>query len=355
MDKYRIDSHKLIYHVDRVNSWLKGENIYPIYIEISASGACNHRCVYCALDFMEYKPRLLDSFMLKKRLKEMARLGVKSVMFAGEGEPLMHKNIAEIINHAKKWGIDVALTTNGVLLTPRVIDKTLANITWIKVSINAATQETYSKIHRTSRADFDKVIANMSYAARLRKKNGYSCTLGMQLVLLPENCHEAASLAKIAKDIGMDYLVIKPYSQHPSSKTTRYKDIKYSKYLTLAKKLQGFNDKKFNVIFRINTMKKWDQAKRDYRCCGALPFWAYIDAGANVWGCSAYLGDKRFLYGNINKEPFKAIWEGGDRKASLELAASRLDVKKCRVNCRMDEVNRYLWELKNPPAHVNFI
>ena len=31
------------------------------------------------------------------------------------------------------------------------------------------------------------------------------------------------------------------------------------------------------------------------------------------------------------------------------------DTCQCRVNCRMDEVNRYLWSLENPPGHVNFI
>jgi len=35
MDEYRIDSHKLIFHVDRVASWLKGADIYPIYMEVS--------------------------------------------------------------------------------------------------------------------------------------------------------------------------------------------------------------------------------------------------------------------------------------------------------------------------------
>jgi hypothetical protein len=33
----------------------------------------------------------------------------------------------------------------------------------------------------------------------------------------------------------------------------------------------------------------------------------------------------------------------------------KLDVSRCRVNCRMDEINRYLWDLKSPPEHVNFI
>ena len=53
-DDILIDSHKLMFHVDTVNKWLKGEKFYPIYVEVGPSGACNHRCIFCALDYLGY-------------------------------------------------------------------------------------------------------------------------------------------------------------------------------------------------------------------------------------------------------------------------------------------------------------
>jgi len=275
MDKYKIDSHKLNYHPARVGSWLNGEDTYPIYMEMSPIGACNHRCTFCGLDFMGYQNRKLEIPMLKKLIPELGRLGLKSIMHGGEGEPLLHKDFAEIVELTVNSGIDVAITTNGVLLKKERADAIIKNCKWIKVSINAGTADTYSKIHSTKPADFDKVIENMTYAVELKKKNNLSCTLGMQIILLPENRNEIETLADIAQQIGMDYLVVKPYSQHTKSDTEIYKDIKYNEDLVLADALEKYNTEDFSVIFRLNTMKKWDESNRTYKCCLALPFWSY--------------------------------------------------------------------------------
>jgi radical SAM protein with 4Fe4S-binding SPASM domain len=355
MDEYRIDTHKLMYHVNRVNDWLRGEDVYPIYVELSPIGACNQRCTFCALDYMEYDPRFIDKGLLKKRLSEMARLGVKSIMFAGEGEPFLYKDIDEIINHTREAGIDVAVTTNGVCLTEKLVKKALASITWIKISINGATRDTYSLIHRTSPEDFERVITNVSHAVKVRNSSRLMTTIGMQMILLPENAREAVAMARLAKQTGVDYLVIKPYSQHLMSHTTRYKDFTYRDFYKLGKELKDFSDESFQVILRAHTMKKLESEDRFYKRCQALPFWAYIDSGGGVWGCSAFLGDERFLYGNINEHTFEEIWKGARRKKVLKYVSEELDPADCRRNCRMDEINRYLWELRNPPAHVNFI
>lgn len=355
LDKFRIDSHKLMFHVGKVADWSEGKDIYPIYAEISPAGSCNHRCTYCALDYMEYKPRFLPSDILKTRLTELGRLGLKSVMYAGEGEPFLHKDIASIINHTKASGIDVAITSNGALFDPEMSSATLASITWIKISFNAGTSQTYAKIHRTKERDFDRVLSNITEAVRIRKERGLSSTIGIQMILLPENAHEAVALAKIAKDIGADYLVIKSYSQHLKSITKQYEGFAYKDFYSLNDELQKVSTDSFRVVFRENAMKKLEEKKRAYDVCRALPFWTYIDAGGGVWGCSAYLGDGRFYFGSILENTFEEIWKSGKRKEVMRFVAEKLDIKDCRRNCRMDEINRYLHELKHPSPHVNFI
>lgn len=355
-DKHQIDGHKLNYHIDRVHDWINGDTVYPIYVEIAPAGACNHRCTFCAVDYIGYKTVFLDKQLMKDRLAEMGRLGVRSVMFAGEGEPLLHKDLPEVICHAKGNGVDCAITTNAVPLTAKWAEAALESITWIKTSINAGTAESYGNIHQTKPEDFDRVVSNLETAVKIRNKNGWSCTLGAQMVLLPENEHEAVTLAKTMKSIGMDYLVIKPYSQHKKSITRTYEDIDYSKSANMKDDLQALNGDGFSVVFRDRTMTKLFEETSYYQKCYSTPhFWGYIMADGAVYGCSAYLLDERFCYGNINENSFQEIWEGEKRQANLKFVENELDITECRKNCRMDEVNRYLWDIKHPPEHVNFI
>lgn len=364
MDKYGIDSQKIVYHPARIAEWLeasddweKAKKVYPIYIELSPSGACNHRCIFCAVDYIGYKPIFLDTAKLKQVLTEMGAKGVKSVMMGGEGEPLLHPQIIDLTNHAKKSGLDVSYTTNGVLLSDKFIKEALQSVTWIKVSLNAGSPESYHKIHRTKGEDFNKVIDNLRRAVNFKKENNINCTLGAQMVLLPENAHEALSLAKLLKEIGLDYFVVKPYSQHKFSLTKQYEEIKYESYLKLGEELKEISNDSFNAVFRGHTMKKWDQQERPYQTCYSTPFfWGYLMANGDLYSCSAFLNDDRFNCGNINIESFSEIWEGEKRKKNWELLKNNFNISECRNNCRMDEVNRYLSQLKDqPPEHVNFI
>lgn len=354
-DDYLIDGHKLIYHPREVSRWAMGEEIFPLYVELSPAGGCNHRCAFCALDYLGYAPRFLDTALMLDRLPEMGRLGVRSVLFGGEGEPLLHPDIATLASCARKGGIDVALTTNGALLTEAAAAALVPLSSWIKVSVDAGDAATYAALHGTRESDFELVFKNIERTAGLIASRRADCTLGVQAILLPDNAAGLEALAARARDAGADYLVIKSYSQHGRSLTRRYERFDYSPYLALSERLARFETGRFKVIFRTNAMRKLGDEERGYPRCLALPFWAYVDSNAGVWGCSAHLGDDRFLCGSLREQTFEAIWRGEKRRRLAEWAACEFDPNACRRNCRMDEVNRYLWELRHPPAHVNFV
>ena len=46
-DKWNMDSHKLFWHLERLESWQKGERIAPLHIDMGISSGCNMACTFC--------------------------------------------------------------------------------------------------------------------------------------------------------------------------------------------------------------------------------------------------------------------------------------------------------------------
>lgn len=346
-----IESHKLMYHPKHVSSWLENKNIYPIEIEVSPTGGCNHRCVFCALDYVGYEPVIMDVDVLIKNFKEIHQEGLKSVILSGEGEPLLNKNIDRLITETNNIGIDVAISTNGVLLDENLSAQILKHLTWIRFSVAAAKEATYKKIHNSKSGDFAKVLNNLESAVKTKRDNRLRVTLGVQLLLTNDNADEVVELAETLKKIGVDYFTVKPFSKHPKSDNNIIFD--YSNVSDIASELSEIATSEFAIYFRSNTMKKKNE-KKPYKKCYGLPFMTHIDAKGNIWPCVAFVGSE-LSYGNVYEQSFKEIW-AGKKRAEINAVFDKMDLdRECRELCRLDEINRYLNQLKNPVAHVNFI
>src|SRR5208282_3317539 len=114
-ERFLLDGHKLHYHPRIVADFLEGKDAVPLYAEISPVAHCNHRCIFCNFNYLGHKGRFQDGRMLSL-VEELAEAGVKSVVFAGSGEPTIHPDKVPAIKRAKKAGLDVAMSTNGALL-----------------------------------------------------------------------------------------------------------------------------------------------------------------------------------------------------------------------------------------------
>ncbi len=351
-ENIRMDSHKLIYHPDVVARWMRGENIYPIEIEISPSGACNHRCTFCAVDYIGYEPAFLDKDIILRDISRMSKKGLKSIICSGEGEPLLNKNMSDIANGIKVCGVDVAMSTNGVLFTKEKAEECLEAFTWVRYSIASMEEESYHKIQRGKAGDLDRVKTNLADAVKVKKDRKLKTTLGVQCLLLPDNMFQLSEMAKELREIGVDYLTVKPYSQHLHSENSF--QIDYQAMLEMEQEIKSYTTETFTVHFRANAMKKMHHEKC-YQQCYGLPFMTHIDAKGNVWPCVAHIGTKEFCYGNIYEQTFEEIWEGTRRQEVIK-KLNGLDLNKvCREACRLDEINQYLDELRHPGGHVNFI
>lgn len=152
----------------------------------------------------------------------------------------------------------------------------------------------------------EKVLANMQEAVKVKKDQKLKTTLGVQLLLLPDNKDELVQMGKELKKIGVDYFTIKPFSQHPQSQQILQVD--YQEMLELEEKVKSLETESFKIYFRAHAMKKLE-CKRGYQHCWALPFMVYVDAKGNLWPCIVFMGKDELKYGNLNEETFCQIWK----------------------------------------------
>lgn len=351
MTDIRLDSHKLLYHPARVARWLAEGDCFPLYVEIGLTNRCNHRCDFCALDWLSGTKVDMDREVLLAALKDMAAHGVRSLMFAGEGESLLHRDAPLFMRTARELGMKVALTTNGVPLTPDKAELVLPQLTWARFSVNGGTPEVYARMHGTRPEDFARVLANITAAAAIRKRQGLRVDIGVQTLLLPENAAEIPRLAELVRETGADNLQVKPYSQHPASQNRRDPD--YQEYEELAAELRRLETDTFHILFRRNTIESLARGF-EYNTCHGLPFFALINAHGDILPCNLFYEKPVYSYGNLHQASFSAIWQGEQRKRVRRMLAER-SIQECRQICRLDQINRYLHRLRHPGPSDDFI
>lgn len=85
-------------------------------ISWNTTKACNLKCEHCYRDAGLKDPQELNTIEGKDLLSEIAKSGFKIVILSG-GEPLMRKDIFELISFAKNQGLRPVLGSNGTLIT----------------------------------------------------------------------------------------------------------------------------------------------------------------------------------------------------------------------------------------------
>lgn len=131
------------------------------YLRISLTERCNLRCFYCMPEEgipLRDRSEFMSTEELMRITETFVNLGVRKIRLTG-GEPLLKKNVSQIIFDLAALPIDLAITTNGILLDTYapLLEKT--NIRNINVSLDSLKKERFNAISR--RDYFDRIIGNI--------------------------------------------------------------------------------------------------------------------------------------------------------------------------------------------------
>ncbi len=359
-DQYRMDGHKLHWHLDRVNDWLNGKRIAPLHIDAGLSKGCNIRCEYCygvtqGNFFKEGAKIYFPREPLLNYVKDAGEAGVRSMAIIGEAEPTLNPNLYDAIIAGHKAGMDMSLGTNGILLdTTEKGEEALANLKWVRFNISAADQQSYERIHGSKL--FETALAKIRFCVETKKKNHLDLTVGLQSVLIPSNVNQMVPLAKLGRELGVDYFVIKHCSDTRENTLGVFDSLnEYHGFEQLLKDAEAQSSEGYNVIVKWN--KIMNEGKRRYDSCLCSPFLINSSGDGKVFPCGMFFFDRQdeFCMGDLTKQSFKDIIKSEQYWRVVE-RLKHFDVHtECYSNCRGHYVCEYLWDLTHPPDHVNFI
>lgn len=145
----------------------------PYLIQIFPCYACNFHCQYCIHALPEAQrgvisdKRFMDMSVYRRLIDDLFTHGktVKMLRFAGIGEPLLHPQIAEMVEYARQKQVaqNIDIVTNGSLLTKELSDQLLdAGLTTLRVSVEGLSAEEYLQ-NAGAHIDWEKFIAQLEY------------------------------------------------------------------------------------------------------------------------------------------------------------------------------------------------
>jgi len=143
----------------------------PFRVFFYVSSFCNFHCSFCPhghSQAVKQKPQALMPLSLaQKCLNDLMAFPdkIKLLTFAGVGEPLLNKNLPEIIQTAVEYEVaeKYEITTNASLLTDQLSEKLIrAGISLIQISIYGLNDLQYKEFSNAS-LKFDDLVRNIEY------------------------------------------------------------------------------------------------------------------------------------------------------------------------------------------------
>jgi radical SAM protein with 4Fe4S-binding SPASM domain len=174
----------------------------PLFLQVEPTILCNLECAFCINPFL---PRTRTSLSLDKFKRIVDEVpSVAKISLVGIGESFMNKQLWDIVRYAKSRGIEIGTTSNGTILTDRILGEIIdSGLDFLNFSLDGATKATYEKMRPG--AVFEQVLGNIRRIADAARAAGRP-PLAIWFLSNRNNITELPMMVPLVKSLGITSL-----------------------------------------------------------------------------------------------------------------------------------------------------
>jgi MoaA/NifB/PqqE/SkfB family radical SAM enzyme len=286
---------------ENIVSKIRNLNI-PTHVQLEITKKCNLHCCFCYAECDNSDG--LPQNVIFSLLDDLKKMGTLEINFTG-GEPLMRKDIFNILRYAKKLGFSITLNTNATLLSENNIDELQKLVSKFEISLHSYKKNQHDSITGVQ-GSYDKTKNSLSFFKDSPEKVLLKCVLTSisidNWMLLKEFSDRNGFMCSF------DTLITPTYSGNTSP--LKYQITSEENYgLIRSQPVLAYRTSPDTVLHHL------EKGKLSDGICSAGRTSAFIDSNGYCFPCITFKTNPPKLYKNtkwvetIKEKSFSKIWE----------------------------------------------
>jgi radical SAM protein with 4Fe4S-binding SPASM domain len=330
---------------------MKTHELQQIFLEVTLR--CNAKCEHCGSSCGEkIQKDEVSAEDLKRMLKDVANHydARKILLDVTGGEPLMRKDLFDLMAYANKLGFRWGITTNGMLINDKILKKFKeCNVESISISLDGL-KETHEKFRKVPGC-YNIIIDNIKKILKTK-----ACKLlQITTVANKKNLNELQEIYELLLSLGIKswrVVTVDPIGRAKKNDGILLDndEFKYVLDFIREKRQEGKMQVDYGCSHYLGL--KYELEVRDYYFyCGAGVFVASILSNGDIYVCPNVERRKELVQGNIRTDNFVEVWENKFKEYRSERKTEKCSkCKKCKSfkYCKGDSFHTFNFDDKKP-------
>jgi len=337
-------------HYKPISKWWDGEGALPPPIEVSFDCChdCNFKCFCCNSQKHTNKGKgRMGRDKMRETLELLARMGVRGICFGGGGEPLMNRDLWHFPEELAELGLESAVATNGSLFTKKTVEEFMC-CTWVAVSVDASTDETFHKVHGVNK--LQQVLSNIRLLVEAKKRTCSKVLISYRFLITPANWFEVNSACRVARSLGVDVFHARPADlERKDFKgiVADYDILEINNRLTECHLLETDTFKVITATHKFNNQFK---VFHSFKNCVASPLVLQVCADGNSYVCPDHKLEDRFKL--CETKDILVYWGSVKHRDLLKGINVKEECSRCTWTPYQEQIEKLA--MGDDPMHLSF-